>query len=398
MSNNYRDTDLEFQNYLSSSSPQQTKAPAQGPSGSPNQVRVNIVDPGQASATTSNPTSNKGSFLSLLNLGGSAKSAEQAEVGDGATAGLSNETIQQLLWLSGKQKNKQQRESITSSSNWGLGYLAQYFDVTTMDVCERILWSAVPLRKSGLDLEELEQSAPLTNDADTNDTDRLAADSNFGVKRKKYSFIERFIQSRPDFYGPFWISATLIFAIAIFSNIVSYVNQSSRIKDISQMISNANQSEPSVQSKFSELALVNEMRANQWHYSVEELSMATSLVTFYVVLVPFLIWCLFKFHGCPKYYTLTEIICAYGYSLSIFIPVSALLTIQYLPVRYLVIALAALMSGSTLMLSMLPVVQSDTNKAAGSRFLLFLVPAGQFCLAYLIHRIMLQSPQATSGL
>lgn len=279
---------------------------------------------------------------------------------------------------------------------------AHYFDVTTRDVIQRIIWSAIPVRKSGIDVEDRndsELSAPLTSnlsdwspsDSTIIDDDGLTDQANNYVppahpdnKRKYYSYIERFIQSRPDLYGPFWISTTLIFAVAIFSNIVNFRDY----RDKWYRLQEANENLTATDLK-SGLPMTKDLGpADDWHYSVNELNMAASLVMFYVTLLPTFLWFLFWFRGCTKYYTLSETICAYGYSLSIFVPLSFLLMIQATFFRYLVISIASISSGLVLVMSFLPVINSDPNKGS-SRIILVIVFACQLGLAYALHRIML---------
>lgn len=298
---------------------------------------------------------------------------------------VSSEFLQQMLSsaMMEKQRNKQQRSNIAATGSWGLGYFAQYFDVTTDDVLQRIIWSAIPLRKTGVDIDDLDNSElilPLTNNAATRSGS--SADDNIsinplneqlidrlGSKQKRLSYIERFIQSRPDFYGPFWVATTLVFAIAIISNIVSFRAHISR--ELKSLNSDGN--EPEL----------------HWHYSMDELNTATSLILFHITLLPTFLWFLFWFRGCTKYYTITEIVCAFGYSLAVFIPTSVLLIIQALVFRYLVIILAAILSGLVLVMSFYPVAKSDPNPA-GSHTILVIIGACQLGLAYIIHRILLQ--------
>lgn len=305
--------------------------------------------------------------------------------------GLSDETMQQLIWLAGKQRSKQQRGPISGA--WGLGYLAQYFDVTTEEVLRRIIWSAVPIRKSGIDFEgmsESELTAPLTSDMGY-ETDGLDS-SGFGdeknssrvlehmsSKRKHYSYMERFIQNRPDLYGPFWVSTTLIFAVAIFSNIVAYSSHSSKLSESAGDSYVANNS----------LDSATLSKLDEWHYSMDELNMTASLVMFHVILLPIFLWFMFWFRGCTKYYTLTETICAYGYSLSIYVPLAALLMIQVTFIRCIVLMVASLLSGLVLVMSFMPSVSSDP-RSGSSHFILVLIFAFQLGLAYILHRIMLK--------
>lgn len=353
--------DLDFQDYTSSSGDTSNRIAPQQP-----EVQVRIP----SNATNDNNSSIKQniqtakSVLSIMqNL--TSSGTDQAN-------GLSDETIQQLIWLSNKQKNKNQRSSIAAGSNWGLGYFAQYFDVTTNDVLQRILWSAVPIRKTGIDMDESELTEPLASNIDSSDAFSPTIDSDdrlleqIGGRRKQYSYMERFIQSRPDFYGPFWISTTLVFLVALFSNLVSYSNYKTKM---------LHKGEPD--------------SLESWQYSVDELNMTASLVTFYITLLPALLWFLFWFRGCAKYYTLTETMCAYGYSLSIFIPLSAILMVQNILFRYVAMILAASASGLVLVMSFLPMVLSNQG-GGSSHMILIIVMICQMGTAYILHRIMLQ--------
>lgn len=70
-------------------------------------------------------------------------------------------------------------------SLWQIEYYQKYFNVNTSDVMSRILGSVIP---------------------------------SFGQS----TMLNR-IRPNPDLYGPFWISTTLIFTIAIAGNIVSFI-------------------------------------------------------------------------------------------------------------------------------------------------------------------------------
>uniref|UniRef100_A0A6G1S921 Protein YIPF n=1 Tax=Aceria tosichella TaxID=561515 RepID=A0A6G1S921_9ACAR len=299
---------------------------------------------------------------------------------------MSEDTLRQFMLASNMQRQQNQQGTATTNTNWILAQLSQYFDVTTADVIERILWSAIPIRKTQTNIHnDDELMAPLT---DATEPPHEGEDSEPYVsnKQKSYSYMERFIQSRPDFYGPFWISSTLVFVVAIMSNIVSLIKESLKSEKLAQASAlSHNESNGSAEVYSSQVSA----ELDGWHYSMDELNMTSSLVMTYLALVPTFFWFLFWFRGCSKYYTLTETVCAYGYSLSIFIPLALLLTIQAILVRYLMITLAAALSGGVLMLSFLPVVRSDPNPAS-SHIILAFVPLCQFGLAYVIHRIMLQ--------
>lgn len=371
--------DLDFQDYTP------TASGLNGTKATPQQaeVQVRIPEPSASPASSRKVNENVSSVLKVL----------QNLQGGQTRSGLSDEAVEQMLRLSGRQRGRQQR------SSWGLAYFAQYFDVTSSDVLRRILWSAVPIRKTGIDFDGLGDSELITplasnmisseplidSDSFSPKFDNSDADSSlfgrFAGKQKQYSYIERFIQSRPDFYGPIWISATLIFVVGLFSNMVSFMAHQSSLNHI-------NLSSNISDKLTAEMALARKL-TEEWHYSVDELNMTASLVMFYVTLVPTFLWCLFWFRGCAKYYTLSETICAYGYSLSIFIPLVALLMVQTTIFRYIVFTLASSLSGLVLFMSFLPVIWNESG-GSGSSVILVIVPGCHFCLAYILHRIMLQ--------
>lgn len=73
----------------------------------------------------------------------------------------------------------------TSSSFWTFEYYQQFFDVNTDQVKDRIIWGMIP--------------------------------------RPGLSYMENVIKPKPDLYGPFWISVTLIFTIAVSGNVANYL-------------------------------------------------------------------------------------------------------------------------------------------------------------------------------
>lgn len=76
-------------------------------------------------------------------------------------------------------------EDKSSFSIWSIEYYQQLFDVNTDQVVERIMWAMVP--KPGV------------------------------------NYLQQYIQSKPDLYGPFWICITLVFTIAISGNLANYL-------------------------------------------------------------------------------------------------------------------------------------------------------------------------------
>ena len=199
----------------------------------------------------------------------------------------------------------------TTAAFWELAYFAKYFDVTTRDVLLRILWSILPIGGS---------SVP--------------------GSANKNNYIERHIQTNPDLYGPIWINITLIFTIAICGNIATYLSSSGEA---------------------------------EWHYDFNKVGLAASTVTVYTLAVPTILWFFFWFRGCTYAYTLLETICAYGYSLSVYIPISILWMFGIKLIQYCLVIAAAMLSGSVLVLSFAPVVQSDPSQTVKFSYIFLLV-------------------------
>ena len=75
-----------------------------------------------------------------------------------------------------------------TSNFWTFAFYQQFFDIDTVDVKNRVLYSMVPMPGK--------------------------------------SFLQYHIRPRPDLYGPFWICITLVFSIAISGNMADYLQKS----------------------------------------------------------------------------------------------------------------------------------------------------------------------------
>lgn len=183
---------------------------------------------------------------------------------------------------------------------WTLDYYQKFFDVDTKDVTDRILASITPKRGTSL---------------------------------------KQHLQRKPDLYGPFWISVTLVFTIAISGNIANYLQHANT--------------------------------QYHWKYDFHLVSYAATTIFFYVTLVPFILWGLFKWSsdvndldGLEDATTpgALELICLYGYSLFVYIPVSILWTIQINLLQWLLVLVAACLSGSVLFFTLLPALKLSRHR------------------------------------
>ncbi|OAD61257.1 Protein YIPF1, partial [Eufriesea mexicana] len=189
-------------------------------------------------------------------------------------------------------------EATSSHSFWTIEYYQKFFNVKTNDVVERIKRSIIP---HGID-----------------------------------NYLISHIRPNPDLYGPFWICVTLIFSIAISGNLAGYLQTANS-------------------SKY------------HWRYEFHIVSYAATCIFLYAWLLPLILWGALKWtystrnteEGLIETHTtpgLLELLCLYGYSLAIYIPVAFLCTIQIEWLQWSLVVVATLLSGGVLLRSMLPVI------------------------------------------
>ncbi|XP_017473140.1 PREDICTED: protein YIPF1 [Rhagoletis zephyria] len=200
-----------------------------------------------------------------------------------------------------------------------LEYYQQFFNVDTFVVLERIANSMIPKRASG-------------------------------------NYLRSNIGQNPDLYGPFWTTVTLIFSIAISGNIASYLQHA-----------NDNY---------------------HWRYNFHLVSYAATCIFIYANLFPIALWAVFKYSLKPvtddvetesaSYSpSLLSLMCVYGYSLFIYIPVSVLWVIQISLLQWLLVITAALLSGSVLIIVLTPALRNSKL----SLFLIIGILGAHFLLA-----------------
>ncbi|KAK6637641.1 hypothetical protein RUM44_008063 [Polyplax serrata] len=180
-------------------------------------------------------------------------------------------------------------ESEPSNSFWSFEYYQQFFDVDTDQVKNRIIWGMIP--------------------------------------RPGVSYINTIIKPKPDLYGPFWISVTLIFTIAVSGNVANYL-------------------------QFAPLGNY------YWKYDFHIISFAATAIFLYSFVVPLLLWGFIKWNDSSQNLSVTflELLCVYGYSLGIYIPVAILWVIQISWFQWILVLLGATMSGFVLLTAVAPVL------------------------------------------
>ncbi|KAL7473124.1 hypothetical protein ACHAXS_013519 [Conticribra weissflogii] len=137
----------------------------------------------------------------------------------------------------------------------------------------------------------------------------------------------------PDLYGPIWITMTLVFFVAVTSNISIYVHHSTS--------SSASSSSSSLSDVISETPVQAEQ---EWDYDINRLLRATSILYSFSVLLPFLLFFVFRIVGVTSI-SMVEMICLYGYSLVPYLPATWICIVPYDWVRWLSLGAATVVSG-----------------------------------------------------
>ncbi|KAE9553538.1 hypothetical protein FO519_003231 [Halicephalobus sp. NKZ332] len=150
------------------------------------------------------------------------------------------------------------------------------------------------------------------------------------IPNLKSNFITDHIQPLPDLYGPLWICITFVFSTAICGNLAHYIETHGQ---------------------------------DRYENDFGLVTGATSLITSYVIFVPFFLYWLLWYRQAAIQYSYLELICAYGYSLAVFIPVSVLWVVHFYWFRWLLIIAGIAISGIMLFNIVWPAIRSDPNKA-----------------------------------
>uniref|UniRef100_A0A8C8XUP2 Protein YIPF n=3 Tax=Felidae TaxID=9681 RepID=A0A8C8XUP2_PANLE len=217
----------------------------------------------------------------------------------GLPRGSGGEEDDELLGNDDSDKTELLAGQKKSSPFWTFEYYQTFFDVDTYQVFDRIKGSLLPI--------------PGKN------------------------FVRLYIRSNPDLYGPFWICATLVFAIAISGNLSNFLIH---------------------------------LGEKTYHYVPEfrKVSIAATIIYAYAWLVPLALWGFLMWRNSKVMnivsYSFLEIVCVYGYSLFIYIPTAVLWIIPQKAVRWILVMIALGVSGSVLAMTFWPAVREDNRRIA----------------------------------
>ena len=191
---------------------------------------------------------------------------------------------------------------------WQIEYYQKYFQIDTQQVLERLVASITP--------------------------------------RPNKSYFNSTIRQNPDLYGPFWVCVTFIVTVAISGNILTYFY----VPDTDFQID------------FSKITLSAIVSKRNILYKQKKTFLYLQLICLYWWLMPTCIYFFFRWHLKRIEYTFIELLCIYGYSLTIFIPVSILWMIPITWLQWLLTIIASLISGSVLIVTFWPTINSDQKR------------------------------------
>jgi hypothetical protein len=160
----------------------------------------------------------------------------------------------------------------------------------------------------------------------------------------------------PDLYGPIWITMTLVFFVAVTSNISIYVHHSFKSPN-----------------KLEEGGVAAE---NEWDYDINQLLHATWILYIFSVGLPAVYYVVFRVAGVNGL-GLVDLICFYGYSLVPYLPVAWICIVPIHAVQWTSLGIATVLSG---MLVVRNVIGPILESAAG--------PSGQGKSGGLIMSVM----------
>jgi len=173
------------------------------------------------------------------------------------------------------------------------------------------------------------------------------------IPNPKTNYLQQHIRPNPDLYGPFWICTTLVFTTAIAGNLANYFQ--------------------SIGHEYT------------WHYDFHKVTFAATAIYSYWWIIPTIIWGLLMWRGSQAGYTYLEMICVYGYSLAIYVPISILWTIQVSWLQWLLVLLGMGLSGAVLVITFWPAIRDDNKQFAILTVVLILLFHGLLAIGFVLY-------------
>lgn len=145
------------------------------------------------------------------------------------------------------------------------------------------------------------------------------------------NYLEK-LRPLPDLYGPLWVCITLIFSTAISGNLADF---------------------------FQTLG-----KDTEWAYDFKKVTIAATVVFSYVTVVPGALSGFLWWRKSQAQINLADVLSLYGYCLTVFIPVSLLLCINYEWVRWILVLGMFATSGTVLLSTVWRVLSEEPRQMA----------------------------------
>ncbi|XP_052066872.1 protein YIPF1-like [Mytilus californianus] len=178
------------------------------------------------------------------------------------------------------------------------------------------------------------------------------------------NYLKTKIRPNPDLYGPFWICTTLVFTTAIAGNLANYLS-------------------------------IGSSADYNWKYDFHKVSFAATAIFSYWWILPAAIFGFLWWSGNQIGYTFLEILCVYGYSLAIFIPISILWVVQFNWFQWLLVILGTVLSGGVLVFIFLPAVRESTKKYTWALIVIIFLLHASLAVGFKLY--FFHIPQQTSA-
>lgn len=174
------------------------------------------------------------------------------------------------------------------------------------------------------------------------------------IPNPNVNYLQNYIRNKPDLYGPFWICVTLVFTIAVSGNLAEYLQAAAA-------------------------------RNYHWKYDFHAITAAGTVIFCYAWLLPVVWWAILHLYGNEQFkLNLLELLCVYGYCLSIFVPLSVLWVIPVNWIQWTLVALGAVASGTVLITSVYSAFTPKLYPLLAVALILHILLAASFIL-YFFH-------------
>ena len=223
--------------------------------------------------------------------------------------------------------------------------LRPYFDIDTIDISVRMKSSIkYCMVNDGFRNDVLYSDNALKLDTvQSNSTDTQQENTDGGEAAIAPQGTTTSAGKGPDLYGPIWITMTLVFFVAVTSNISIYVHHSFKSKN-----------------HLEEGGVAAEQ---EWDYDINQLLHATWILYSFSIGLPSLFYVVFKVAGVNGL-GLVDMICFYGYSLVAYLPVTWVCIVPIHAVQWISLGIATTLSGMLVVRNIMgPILESATGSS-----------------------------------